>query len=151
MVENLKYLLINLNNNKSIMWVCAQSRPALYYPMYCSPQGSSVHEILRQEYWHGLPYLLQGIFLTKGLNLHLLHWQEASLPPSHLGSSLNPLDVNINYIFLLKKKTFKISKIVRVTLFYIFANFVNVWINSQRCNMLFWLKYVKKIWLYTDM
>ena len=51
----------------------------------------------------GCPYLLQGIFLTKGLNLHLLNWQAASLPPSHLESSLNPLDVNINYIFLLKK------------------------------------------------
>ena len=34
--------------------------------------------------------LLQGIFLTKGLNpclLHLLHWQVSSLPLSHLRSS----------------------------------------------------------------
>ena len=32
----------------------------------------------RQEYWGGLPSLLQGIFLTQGLNprlLRLLHWQ----------------------------------------------------------------------------
>ena len=26
----------------------------------------------RQEYWNGLPFLLQGIFPTQGLNLHLL-------------------------------------------------------------------------------
>ena len=60
MVENLKHLLISLNNNKSIMWVCAQSHPALCYPIYCSLQGSSVHEILRQEYWHGLPLPTPG-------------------------------------------------------------------------------------------
>ena len=36
----------------------------------------------RQEYWGGLPCLLQGIFLTQGSNLHLLgllHWQVGSL------------------------------------------------------------------------
>jgi len=36
--------------------------------------------------------LLQGIFLTQGLNphlLYLLHWQAGSLPLSHLGSSKN--------------------------------------------------------------
>ena len=34
-------------------------------------------------------FLLQGIFLTQGSNLHLLrllHWQVDSLPLSHLGS-----------------------------------------------------------------
>ena len=43
----------------------------------------------RQEYWSGLPFLLQGIFLTQGSNLnllHLLHWQADSLPLSNLGS-----------------------------------------------------------------
>ena len=37
-------------------------------------------------------FLLQGIFLTQGLNLHLqhfLHWQEDSLPLSHVGSHWN--------------------------------------------------------------
>ena len=29
----------------------------------------------------GCHALLQGIFLTQGLNLHLLHWQMGSLPP----------------------------------------------------------------------
>ena len=37
----------------------------------------------------GCNFLLQGIFLTQGLNLHLLHllhWQVDSLPLHHLGS-----------------------------------------------------------------
>ena len=34
----------------------------------------------------GCHFLLQGIFLTQGLNLHLLHWQADSLPLSHWGS-----------------------------------------------------------------
>ena len=36
-----------------------------------------------QEYWSGLPFLLQGIFPTQGSNLHLLslgHWWADSLP-----------------------------------------------------------------------
>ena len=36
----------------------------------------------------GCHALLQGIFLTQGLNLCLLHWQADSLPLVHLGSSL---------------------------------------------------------------
>ena len=31
-------------------------------------------------------FLLQGIFLSQGLNLNLLHWESDSLPVSHLGS-----------------------------------------------------------------
>ena len=41
----------------------------------------------RQEYWSGLPSLLQGIFTTQGSNprlLCLLQWQVNSLPLSHL-------------------------------------------------------------------
>ena len=42
-----------------------------------------------QEYGSGCHFLLQGIFPTQGSNphlLHLLHWQEDSLPLCHLGS-----------------------------------------------------------------
>ena len=35
----------------------------------------------------GCHFLLQGIFLTQGLNLRLLHWKMNSLPLSHLESS----------------------------------------------------------------
>ena len=46
-------------------------------------------EFSRKEYWSDCHFLLQGIFLTQGLNqhlLHILHWQEDSLPLNHLGS-----------------------------------------------------------------
>ena len=33
----------------------------------------------------GCHFLTQGIFLTQGLNPHLLHWQADSLPLSHQG------------------------------------------------------------------
>ena len=58
-------------------------------PMDCSLPDSSVHGILQarilEEDCHSL---LQGIFLTQGLNpvlLCLLHWQAGSLPLDHLG------------------------------------------------------------------
>ena len=38
----------------------------------------------------GCHFLLQGVFLTQGLNLHLLHWQAHSLPAEPPG---NPLSV----------------------------------------------------------
>ena len=44
----------------------------------------------RQEYWSGLPSLLQGVFTTQGSNpclLCLLQWQVNSLPLSHLARS----------------------------------------------------------------
>ena len=42
----------------------------------------------RQEFWSGLDFLLQGIFLTQGSNLHLKSaaLQADSLALSHLGS-----------------------------------------------------------------
>ena len=63
---------------KNVSAKSLQSCPALCDPMDCSPPGSSVWGFSRQEYWSGLPCLLQGIFLTQGSNpclLHLLHWQ----------------------------------------------------------------------------
>ena len=48
----------------------------------CSPPGSSVHGILQDSYWSGLPFPIQG------LNVRLLHWHVNSLPTSHLGSPL---------------------------------------------------------------
>ena len=52
-------------------------------PLDCSPPGSSVHRILQARIPGGLPFLLQGIFPTQGLNpcvLCFLHWQAGSLP-----------------------------------------------------------------------
>jgi len=53
----------------------------------CSATGSFVHgDSPGKNAGVGCHFLLQGIFLTLGLNLHLLHWQADYLPPSHQGS-----------------------------------------------------------------
>ena len=36
-------------------------------PMDCSPPGSSVHGIFRQEYWSGLPFPSQGYLPDPGI------------------------------------------------------------------------------------
>ena len=43
---------------------------------------------LRQEYWRGWHFFLQGIFPTQGLNLSLLLVNKILLPLNHLGSPL---------------------------------------------------------------
>ena len=40
----------------------------------------------RQKYWNGLHFLLQGIFLTQGLNPGLLHCRQMLYHLSHQGS-----------------------------------------------------------------
>ena len=60
-----------------------QSCPTLCNPMNCSPPSSSVHGDSPGKTWVGWHALLQGIFPSQGLNLHLLcplHWQAGSLP-----------------------------------------------------------------------
>ena len=48
--------------------------PSLFNTIYCSPSGSSVHgNFPGKNTGEGCCFLLQGIFLTQGLNLHLLH------------------------------------------------------------------------------
>ena len=71
-------------------------------PMDCSPLGSSVHGILQARIleYH---FLLQGIFLTQGLNPHLLHWQVDSLSLSHLGSPQGSLHQGFSNTYMLWK------------------------------------------------
>ena len=67
------------------MHVCAQLCPTLCDLMDCSPPGSSSYGILQARILE-CHFLLQGIFLTQGLTLHLLyllHWQVNSLPWTH--------------------------------------------------------------------
>ena len=70
--------------------VPARLRPTLCGPMDCSPLArvlclwNSPSENTAVG-WH---FLLQGIFMTQGLNTHLLrllHWRVDSLPLCHLG------------------------------------------------------------------
>ena len=56
--------------------------PAPRDPMDCIPPWNSPGK----NTGLGCLFLLQGIFLTQGLNLCLLHWQVDSLPTHHLGS-----------------------------------------------------------------
>ena len=59
---------------------------------------------LRHEYWTGLPLLPQGIFLTQGLNLHLLLWQRDSSPLCQLGSPMGIKAKHPGHIWPLYKK-----------------------------------------------
>ena len=72
--------------------VCVISHFYLCDPIDCSPPGSSIHGISRQEYWSGLPFPTPGnlpISGIKHISLCLPHWQADSLPLSHLGSLFN--------------------------------------------------------------
>ena len=55
-------------------------------PWTVACQAPLTMEFSRQEYWSGLPFLLQGIFLTQGSKPSLLNGLADSLPLSHLGS-----------------------------------------------------------------
>ena len=67
----------------------AQSCLTLCHFMDCSPPGSSCpHSFPGKNSEVGRHFLLQGIFPTQRLNLHLLrllHWQGDSSPLRHLG------------------------------------------------------------------
>ena len=58
------------------MCVCCagwlQSCPTLYSHVGCSPPGSSVHGISRQEYWSGLPWPSPGDLSNPGIELESL-------------------------------------------------------------------------------
>ena len=58
-----------------------------------TPPGSSVHGILQASVleWVAMPFLLQGIFPTHGLNLGLLHCRQIFYHLSHWGRSDNLL------------------------------------------------------------
>ena len=77
----------------NIQSLVAQSCPTLCHPMDYSPPGSSVHgDSPGKNTGVGFYALLQGIFLTQGLNPHLLcllHWQADSLPLVSPGKPLS--------------------------------------------------------------
>ena len=59
--------------------------------MDCNPPGPSIHGISQRRIleW-GCHFLLQGIFLTRGSNPCLLHWQADSLLLSHQKAHVSP-------------------------------------------------------------
>ena len=66
------------------MWVYMKLCLTLCHPRDCSPSHSSVHGILQQEYWSGLPCPSPGDFPDPGIELSSLlglqHWKAGSLP-----------------------------------------------------------------------
>ena len=64
----------------------AQSCPTFCDSMDWSLPGSTVHRILQAYTRVACHTLLQGIFLTQGLNWYHLHWQVDSLSLHHLRS-----------------------------------------------------------------
>ena len=84
-------MLVQIRYQVSWINMCAvtQSCLTLCNSMDCSPPRLLVHGIFQARNPGSSHFLLQGIFPTQGLNLHLLlllHWQADSLPLSHLGS-----------------------------------------------------------------
>ena len=84
----------------SMMWVCYcqfLSCVRLFVtPCIVAHQGSLSMEFSRQEYWTGLHFLLQGLFLTQGQNPHPLHGRENSL----LSEPSRKLNMDIQYLFI---------------------------------------------------
>ena len=82
--------MISLRTKKvkvKVKVLVTQSCPTLCDSMDCSPPGSSVQGIFSGKNTEvGCHFILQGIFLTQGLNPQFLHWQVDSLPLRHLGS-----------------------------------------------------------------
>ena len=70
------------------MHVCMLSHVRLFVtPWTVACQAALSLEIPRQEYWSRLPILLQGIFLTQGLNSGLQHCKHILYHLNHQGSS----------------------------------------------------------------
>ena len=93
MVELLKFLsLLNVGIYTVFVKVevlVTQLCPTLCNPRDCSPPGSSVYEISQVKILGvGCHSVLQGIFLTQGLNPGLLHCRQILYHLSHQGSSV---------------------------------------------------------------
>ena len=90
-------------------------------PMDCSPPGSSIPG---KNIGVGCHTLLQGIFLTQGLNLSLLclvHWQAGSLP---LMPPRQPSNQLYTYMYSLPLVTFLPHPTSLVILFLLTFNFI---------------------------
>ena len=103
---------------KNVLFSDAQSCPALFDPLDCSPPGSSVHGFSRQEYWSGLPFPLPRDLPTQRLHpclLCLLLWQADTLPLASPGKPICKNTGNKNNSFCLLKHTHTHTPISRQT------------------------------------
>ena len=72
----------------------AKSCPTLATPWTVAFQAPLSMGFSRQEYWSGLPFLLQRIFPTQGLNQGLLHFKQILYWLSYKGSPLYPSNLS---------------------------------------------------------
>ena len=124
---------VNPEFQTNLHWLCkfffsfafGKTIPCLVCILNCSvmsnslwPQWIVAHQsplsmgFSRQEYWRGLPFPTPRIFLTHWSNLHLLHWQEDSLPLNYLGSPIFSLTIWLILNDLLKSQADSNSKTI---------------------------------------
>ena len=71
---------------KKVTVIVAQLCQTLWDPMDCSPPDSSVHRVFQARILE-CHFLLQGIFLTKGLNPGFLHYRQILYRLSYQGKT----------------------------------------------------------------
>ena len=73
-----------------VLWkvkvLVTQYRQIFVTPWTVACQAPLSMGLPRQEYWSGLPFLLQGIFLTQGSNPGFLHCKQIHYHLRHQGS-----------------------------------------------------------------
>ena len=76
-----------------------------------APQTPLSTEFPRKNTGVGCHFLLQGIFPNQGSNMHLLYWQQDSLPLSHLGSPIAVLLLTTTYTLIVFSRKLSTSLI----------------------------------------
>ena len=84
-----KYLGRHEILNKLVKVFVAQSYSTLCDPVGCNPPGSSVHGILQQEYWSGLPFPFPEDLCNQGLEPRFPTLQVDSLLSESSGKPVN--------------------------------------------------------------
>ena len=93
--------------------VCSVMSDSSAIPLPIAYQAPLSMGLPRQEHWSGLPFLLQGILLTQGSDLHLLHFlhgQASSLPLVPPGVTSLEDDKSRNMQDYIKLKGFCMAK-----------------------------------------
>ena len=121
--------------NNARLFALLQSCLTFCDPMDYSPPGSSVHgEFPGKNAGLGSHSLLQGIFLTQGSNLGLLHCMQILYHLSQQGSPFNHLSVllaqKIREIIVISQKLYKCS------LENMDAVCIHFWINKRGFSLL---------------
>ena len=109
-------------NNLLFYWnvFVPQLYPALWDPTDCSPPGSSVYGILKQEYWSGLPFPSPGYLPNPGIKPRSPTLQAYSLLSEPPGKPKNYHYKNNSFSSSLSSKFFS-SRILNCFAFLIYA------------------------------